>query len=1078
MINSLFGSRSRLSRKIHFVAMFLFIGVAQANAEKFSLNEADAKEVSSQMAVQQTVTVTGMVIDVTGMPMPGVTVMVSGTTNGTSTDALGRYSIKVNSPESVLEFSFVSYVKEKAKVGTRRQIDITLKEDAKQLEEVQVVAYGKQKKASVISSVTTISAKDLKVPSSNLTTAFAGRLSGVIAYQTNGEVGVVGENNNNYFVRGVSTFGASSSPLILIDGIESSKTDLARVQPDDIASFSIMKDATATALYGARGANGVMLVTTKEGTEGKAKVSIRLENTFSAPTSMVELADPITYMKLYNEAVITRNPLGFQPFSPDKIEFTAANRNQYAFPAVDWQKMLFKEMTSNQRSNFSVSGGGKVARYYIGGTYNIDNGALKVDGSNNFNNNIKLKTYQLRSNINLNVTKTTEIAARLSITMDDYTGPIDGGSAMYEKVMKASPVLFPAFYPKTGATAYKTHVMFGNQLNTVTNGYYINPYADMVKGYKEYSQSKVVSSFELKQNLQAITKGLNMRALFSTDRYAFAGVTRAFTPFWYSSSFDPLTDTYTVSSPLNPDSGKEYLDYNPLGESVKTNTYFETAINYDRTFDKVHGVSGMLVATIGNKENSSASSLTSSLPTRNMGVSGRFTYNFDSRYFIESNFGYNGSERFAKKNRFGFFPSLGVGYLISNEKFWQSSLVDVVNKLKLKATYGLVGNDNLSNDANDRFFYLSDVNMSNSSYGYTFGSNFNYSSPGMSINRYADENITWEKSKKLNLGFEIELFGAFELQADYFKDKRSSILMNRADIQSTLGLQTSTVRANVGAAESEGVDMMLDYHKNFKNGLWITSHSTFTFAKSKFTKYEEPDYTATPWRSRIGSSINQSYGFVAERLFVDDYDIANSPSQAAYGKYMAGDIKYKDINKDGLINDNDKVAIGYPTVPEINYGFGVSMGYKVLDFSIFFQGSARSAFFISPSATAPFVSTSSTGAVNQLLKVYADNHWSEDNRNLFALWPRLSDAAVSNNQQTSTWFMRDGTFMRLKNIEAGITVPQKLMKKIGMTSARFYYAGTNLLTFSSFDLWDAEMGGNGLQYPIQKTHTVGLQVSF
>jgi len=1044
-----------------------------------------------QVSAQQSKTVSGVITDETNSGVPGASIVIEGTSTGTVTDFDGKFSIRAGAND-VLVVSFVGYKKHRVKVGDQTTINVLLKSDTQMLDEMQVVAFGKQKKSSVISSISTVDTKELKVPSSNLTSSFAGRLSGVISYQKSGDPS---ENNIDFFVRGVSTMGASSSPLILIDGVESSQTELARLQPDDIATFSIMKDATSTALYGARGANGVMLVTTKEGKEGKAKFSFRIENNTSMPTSKVDFADPVTYMLMHNEATATRinsNPGLEEQYYPEKIENTIAGTNPYVYPAVDWQSMLFKNATSNQRYNFNVSGGSKVARYYVAATYNVDNGVLKVDGTNNFNNNIKLNTYQLRSNVNVNITKTTEVILRLGITMDNYSGPIDGGNGLYRKMVMASPVDFPAYYPKTEDMSHIHHVLFGNK--PYLSGYLLNPYADMVKGYKETTKSTVVSTFEVKQDLNALTKGLTARALFTTNRYATGGASRQYSPYYYNvqkQDYDPVANTYKVTN-LNPLTGQEWLSFSQDLPFVSTTTYAEGAINYDREFNK-HGVNVMLVGYMRNYDVTAnadqiakGTALISTLARRNMGISGRMAYNYDSRYFLEANFGYNGSERFAEENRFGFFPSIGGGWLVSNEKFWQDHLSRTISKLKFKATYGLVGNDNLSNDAADRYFYLSDVSLSNSTYGYVFGQNRNYGMAGVSINRYANADITWELSTKANYGIEIELFNALELQADYFTDNRTNVLMKRSYVPTTLGLTDyDKVRANTGAIKSKGIDLSLDYKKSFRNGLWITSHNTFTYATNKITKIDEPDYSATPWLSREGYSYNQTFGYVAERLFVDEQDINNSPDQkSSFGTVEAGDIKYKDINEDGKIDTYDRVAIGYSTVPEITYGFGVSAGYKGVDFSIFFQGSGRRAFWINPKQTAPFVNASSEtgtyidGAYNQLLQVIADDHWSEGDRDAYALWPRLSTTYINNNVQTSTWFMRDGSFMRLKNLEVGYSFNKKLIRKAYMEQARIYFSGTNLLTFSNFKLWDIEMGGNGLNYPIQKTFNVGLQLSF
>ncbi len=1019
----------------------------------------------------QDFTLTGKVTTADGGPLPGVTITVLGTTRGVITDNDGSYSISVK-PTDKLVFSFIGMDSQIIDVGNQKSVSVVMKEKTEEMEEVTVVAFAKQKKESVLASITTVDVGELKVPSSNLTTALAGRMSGLISYQRSGEPG---EDDASFFVRGVTSFSYARGPLILIDGVEMSSSDLARLQPDDIASFSIMKDATATALYGARGANGVIMVTTKEGREGKAQISFRFENSFSAPTREIELADPITYMKLNNEAIVTRDPVtGVDLYSQEKIEKTASGANPYVYPATNWYNELFKDVTVNQRANFNVSGGGKVARYYIAGTFNQDNGALKVDKKNNFNNNIDLKRYLLRSNVNINITSTTEAVVRLHGTFDDYSGPIDGGSELFSKVMRTDPVLFPAFYAPDDQYRYTSHILFGN----FANGDYINPYADMVKGYKEYSKSLMLAQFEVKQQLNFITEGLFFRGLFSTNRYSFFDVSRYYNPFYYSiGMYDKYADKYSLSR-LNPTGGTEWLSYNPGAKTVNTSTYTEATLNYDKTIGENHDVSGLLVYTMRNYLTGNAETLQLSLPNRNLGLSGRFTYSYGKRYFAEFNFGYNGSERFSEKERFGFFPSAGLAWYVSNEPFWNDQLKKTISKLKLKATYGLVGNDAIGAAA-DRFFYLSEVNLNNSARQYIFGDNFGYVVNGVSISRYENDKITWETSRKLNLGIELGLFNDFEIQADLYSEYRTNILMSRQYIPASMGLQ-ATPQSNVGEASGKGFDFSVDYNHNFRNGVWLTGRANFTYATSEYRVYEDLDNTYTPWLARIGWPVSQQWGYVAERLFVDDMEVLNSPAQT-FGEYMGGDLKYKDINGDDQITSLDRVPIGYPTEPEIIYGFGLSSGFKSFDFSCFFQGLARESFWINATSTAPFIDTDGNSAViskNALLKVYADDHWSEGNRNIHALWPRLSDRVISNNAQTSTWFMRDGAFLRLKSLEMGYSLPESLINRYGMKNMRLYLSGTNLLVFSKFKLWDPEMAGNGLGYPIQRVYNVGLQISF
>lgn len=1007
--------------------------------------------------------VTGRVVDELGEPLPGVTIVVKGTPRGVTTDIDGSFSIDVTLGTE-LEISYIGMEKQIIKVKDSRLKTIVMKTQADELEEVTVVAFAKQKKESVIASVSTVKPTELKVPSSNLTTAFAGRIAGMISYQRSGEPG---EDNADFFIRGVTSFGTGKKdPLILIDGVEMTKDDLARLTTDDIASFSIMKDANATALYGARGANGVILVATKEGEEGKVKVDFRAEGTLSMPTEEVELADPVTYMRLHNEAVRTRNPLTALPYSTTKIVNTEKGLDPIRYPAIDWRDMLFKKNTFNQRYNLNISGGGKVARYYVSAAYNKDTGIIKMDKRNNFNNNIDINKIVLRANVNVNLTKTTEMVVRLHGAFDDYSGPLDGGSELYKKALHTTPVLFQPYYTADEAHQYTKHILFGN----AGEGKYQNPYADMVKGYQEYSRSTMLAQFEAKQKLDFITKGLAIRGLFNINRYSKLGNKNSYKPFYYEYVADPnFPELYQLTA-LNPDSGTEYLAFSKGAREVKSTLYFETALSYNRSFKK-HDVSGLLVYTMRDYTNSGAEELQLALPARNLGLAGRFTYGFDKRYFVEANFGYNGSERFAKKERFGFFPSAGIGWIVTNESFMKPT-EHWLSKLKLKATYGLVGNDQIGDD-DDRFFYLSQVNPNNSGKSFTFGEEFGYSCNGVSISRYADPYITWEIARKLNVGLELNLWDELEFQIDYFQEKRSNILQKRSDIPTSMGLQ-AIPSANVGKAKGGGVDFSVDYNHSFNKNFWISARGNFTYASSKFSVYEEPDYSDTPWLSHVNQKIKQTWGLIAERLFVDEEEVRNSPKQT-WGVYGAGDIKYKDINGDNIIDDRDKVPIGYPTTPEINYGFGISAGlFRDFDFSCFFQGSARSSFWIDAKNTSPFVGSN---APRGLLKYYADDHWSEDSRNIYALWPRLSESVNENNTQTSTWFMRNGAFLRLKTLEVGYTIPQHVTKRIHFNKIRFYVSGTNLFVWSKFKMWDPELAGNCFKYPLQRVFNFGINVN-
>ena len=1027
--------------------------------------------ISSWHLTSQNFLVEGTVEDNEGFPIMGANIIEQqNPLNGAVTDFDGVFKITV-SKNSALNISYVGYVTKTVQVNGNNIIKVVIEEDLKSLDEVTLVAYGKQKKSSVVAAVSTIDPTELKLPTSNLTTSFAGRIAGVIAYQRSGEPG---RDNAEFFIRGVSTFGYARSPLILIDGIETTSTDLARLQPDDISSFSVMKDATATSLFGARGANGVILVTTKEGKEGVVKINVRYEKSYSAATRSLSIADPITYMRLHNEAQTTRNPLSGRIYSLEKILISQdPNRNKMAYPTVNWFDELLEEYTLNSRFNFSLSGGGKIARYYIASTVNTDNGNLRVDPRNNFNNNINFKRVSLRSNINVNLTKSTTLALKFNGNFDDYNGPLDGGAEVYQKALKANPVLYPKYYQPDAQFQNSNHILFGNFGQF---GDYLNPYADLMRGYKDESYNNFLATVEIKQDLDFIAEGLKFRILGNTSRYSFYNLERKYNPFYYSlGNYDFQSDLYTLIA-LNPNQGTEYLDYSEGNKIITNSTYVESAINFDKTIGQKHEFKGMLIGIMRELKYANAGNLQESLPYRNLGLSGRFTYAYDDKYFTEFNFGYNGSERFARSERFGFFPSFGLGWLVTNEKFMEPYL-NTINNLKLKSTYGLVGNDQIGS-ASDRFFYISQVNLNDGSMGSPFGQEFGNYINGISIDRYANDQITWEKARMMNLGIEIGLFNKIAIQADYFREYRSNILMDRAQIPATMGLQ-SPIRANVGEASSDGYEITLDYNDQINDNLFVGFRANFSYADSKYEVYEELDYqnAGLPWRSRIGLNLSQPYGYIAERLFIDEADVANSPLQT-FGNYMAGDIKYKDINNDGIIDINDEVPIGYPTTPKIIYGFGLSSMYKNIDFSFFFQGSAQSSFFIDAYNSSPFIDTYG-GKIgnNALLNAWANDHWSENDRNLYAAWPRLSSQLIDNNNRNSTWWLRDGTFLRMKSIEIGYSLKDKVLTKIGLTSLRFYLTGTNLLTFSKFKLWDVEMGGNGLGYPIQKGYNFGVNLN-
>lgn len=1014
----------------------------------------------SQLTFAQASLVKGQVVDKEGNPLPGVSVLQLGSTNGTITSIDGKYAISNLNENDSLRFSYVGFNNQVIKVGKQTIINVVLLESASALEEVQVVAFQTQKKNSVIGSINTVNPTELKIAPTNLTNALAGKIAGVISYQRSGEPG---QDNAEFFIRGVTSFGYANSPLILIDGLEVTTTDLARMEPDNIASFSIMKDATATALYGARGANGVILVTTKTGKKGKANISVRIENSITSPTMTNNFLGGVEYMELYNKALRTRDPEALLYYSKDKIEGTRNGLNPQIYPNVDWYSELFRSTVQNQKANMSVSGGGEVAQYYLSVSYTDEKGLLKVDKMNNFNNNIDIKRYNLRANIDVNLTKSTKAMVKFYSLIDRYNGPQNDAGSIFSMVMQANPVNFPKYYDKDESTQFVNHVLFGNK----GNGGYPNPYAEMVRGYKDRFSSTTTAQFQLEQDLSMITKGLKLRGMASLNSYSLSEVARGFTPFYYGLK-EVDGESGVIHSVEQISEGTEYLTTGTSYKTANNSFYFEGVAQYNRVFGDKHDIGGLLVGYARELLTDASSDVYSSLPFRNMGISGRTTYAYDERYFVELNFGYNGSEKFSKQNRYGFFPSAGLGWVVSNEKFFTETMKKAVSNLKLKATYGLVGNDAISSN---RFYYLSSVNLNDGGKGHVWGEDFGNSYNGYNINSYANPAVSWEVAEKANFGLELGLFNNVNIQVDYFTENRTNIYMQRDYIPASMGL-TAPIASNIGKAESHGIDGSVDYKVSVNKDLWITSRVNFTYATNQIIENGEPQYPY-PYMSSIGQPMNQPRGLVAERLFIDEQDVLNSPVQYnQMGSYMAGDIKYVDVNEDGKIDDSDMVPIGFPTVPEIVYGFGASLGYKNVDFSFFFQGSGRSSFFIDPTTISPFVKE------RNALQIIADNHWSDENPDPNAFWPRMSVNAVANNEKASTWWLRDGSFLRLKSVELGYSLPEKLLGKMNIEKARFYASGTNLLVFSKFKLWDPEMGGKGLGYPPQRIINVGLNFNF
>ena len=1003
-------------------------------------------------------TVAGTVISsADNQPIVGANIYVEGTNVGTTTDAGGNYKLTVPASAKTVTVSFLGYDTKKISVRDIHLFKlITLADASNKLEDVVVVGFGVQKKESLVGAVQSVKPSDLQTSSSNLSTSFSGKIAGVIAVQKSGEPGADGAN---FWIRGISTFGSGQSPLLILDGVEITNQMLNNIPPETIESFSVLKDATATALYGSRGANGVMIITTKSGRDSeKMTINLRAEFGASAPTRVPKVADGITYMETFNEARTTR---GEKPYySNEKIMGTKLGLDPYVYPNVDWYDMLFKDCTFNQNFNFNMTGGAKKIDYFLNASVYNENGIMRKPEASKFDTNINAQKYLFQANVSADATKTTRVSLKMNTQLHYRHAPIQSVSDLFAYAMTGMPCEFPATLPGEESD---TFVRFGTN-NAWNSGFFTNPYAQLCRGYGDQFRGHFTSALTVNQNLDFITKGLSATGMATFYNRVYSAVYRSFTPFMYQLTDYNIDEAGNYSYTSNStNTGTTYLG-TTRGKDGYRELAFQAKIDYARTFGK-HDVGATIVYMQKERNmNISDEQEYAALPYRQQGLAGRVTYGFDKRYLFEANFGYNGSENFAAGKRFGFFPSVAVGWVISNEPFWKG-IKEQVNLFKLRASYGLVGNDVISKDYADRFPYLTTVDMGQG-YDVYIGNNFERKyGPILSV--YGNPNATWEESRKLDIGVEIGLFDSLNIIFDWFKEKRSGIFMQRTSLPSTFGMSGITPWANIGKVDNSGVDISVDYNKAFSKDLILSLRGTFTYAHNEIVEMDEPKYKWA-YQYKAGHPINSIQCLIAEGLFRDEEEIASSPSQDIYATtypIRPGDVKYRDLNDDKIIDDNDMCWTGNPTVPEIIYGFGFSLKYKGFDCSAFFQGQGKVSILMYNYH--PFATAATPGS--GLMQWIADEHWSEDDPNPKALYPRLSPLWNNNNTKASTLYVRNGKMLRLKTAEIGYTY-----KKM-----RVYVSGTNLLTFAPFKYWDPEKGsGNGLGYPLQRTYNLGFQFNF
>lgn len=992
--------------------------------------------------------VRGRVADAqTGLPIPGASVWVKDTSIGTATNGNGEYSLTVTGQGRTIEAEFLGYTRVQIPLD-RETIDFMLSPLAQGIEEVQVVAFGIQKKESVIGAISSVNPGILVQPTAKISSSLAGHLSGVVAVQRSGEPG----SGADFWIRGMSTFGSGKSPLVIVDGIERA---LDYVDPEDVESFSILKDATATAVYGVKGANGVFLVTTKRGKDSRPRIRMQAETALVAPTQMPEMVNAVQFAELYNEA------LGRDYYTDEAKQKYRDGSDPDLYPNVNWIDQMYKKMARSNRVNASVTGGGSIARYYVSGSFYNEGSILKEDPGQSYESSINYNKFSFRSNVDINISPSTELAVSLANIYETKRAPgtnsddmsINPASVIWEYTFSSSPNAFP--------------VRFSDGRLSEPNDTGFNPWNLMTQtGYRQTFYNTAQAVLGLTQDFSGfLTEGLKANVKFSWDASNTNQISRRGVGEYYYATGRNNDGSLNLTR-KNPDASTT-LGYSSVTSGQRV-FYLEGSLSWNRTFNDTHRL-GALFLYNQKTLNLVTSSQLQSIPFLSQGIAGRLTYDYKNRYFAEANFGYNGSENFAPGNRFGFFPAGAVGWLVSEENFW-SSIKPVVDMFKIRASYGLVGNDQISND---RFSYMETISSVSGHEGYTFGETNDASGTGRRWGRYAKPNISWETSRKFDLGVEISLLHKGRLMLDYFVDRRGGIFLTRQSIPGVAGYSTMPL-SNVGKAVNRGFEAELDWNQRINNDWTVTARGTFTYNRSQVVNNDQPDYLWA-YQSRKGKPIDQQFGLIADGLFSSQEEIDGWATQT-FGPVRVGDIKYVDVNSDGVIDAYDEVAIGRTLTPEIVYGFGASVRWKNLDVSFHFQGVGNTTFFMGGYSVRAF-SANNLRRSNMYEAVY-DKHWSEKNPDPDAMFPRLSISTNANNYRNSTYWQYSNSFIRLKNAEIGYTLPRSVTSKIKMDNVRVYVSGVNLLTFSDWKLWDPEMSsGEGRGYPPQRIINFGLTLN-
>ena len=1012
---------------------------------------------SLQAQENKKLVIKGVVEDALG-PIVGASVVAKNQPGvGAITDLDGRFSLKVG-PYDVLQITFVGYQSVEIPVLSIKDtnnLKVTMKEDNQTIDEVVVTASGVQKKKTLTGAITNVELKHLNAPGANLSNSLAGVVPGIIAMQSSGEPG---ENMSQFWIRGMSTFGAKSGALILVDGVERSFNE---IPVEDIESFSVLKDASATAIYGQRGANGVVLITTKRGEKGKVKINVKAGFDWNTPVKVPEYASGYDWARLANEALVGRyeNPL----YTNEELDIIQHGLDPDLYPNIDWRDLMLKKGAPSYYANISFSGGSDNVRYFVTGRYTGENGRYRTSSSENkYNTNSTYERWNYRANVDMNLTRTTVLSVGVGGWLINRTSPSSGSSDIWSS--------FASYTPLTAPRKWSTGQW------PIVGGMTTPEYQMTQTGYRTIWENKMETNVGLEQELSFITKGLKFNGVFAFDTYNKNTIVREKgEELWSAESMRNGNGNLVLKREANA----KAMSQAKTVEGDKR-YYLQASLDYSRLFADKHrvGAFAMVYQQETSDVNFAEDDLMASIPHRTLAYSGRFTYAYKDKYLTEFNWGYTGSENFEKGKQFGFFPAVSLGWVLSEEPFIKKTM-PWMDQFKIRASYGEVGNDEI---AGRRFPYITLVNTDDNSY--SFGEFTNNSSQGYRIKTMGTPYLTWEVAKKYDIGVDFSFFNSkITGTIDWFLDKRDDIFMKRNQMPLTTGLADQTPMANVGKMKSYGWDGNIAYSQRIGQ-VNLQLRANFTY---QTTDVIDKDEAANElwYKMEKGFQLNQSRGFIALGLFKDQEDIDRSPSQEALSNktILPGDIKYKDVNGDGVITDDDIVPLGYREVPGLQYGIGLSANWKNWGINLLFQGTGKCDFFVGGSGPHAF----HDGKRGNILQVMVDgNRWipkeisgTEATEDPNADWPRLTYTNNNNNNRKSTFWLKERKYLRLRNLEITYDLPQMWTRKFLVSNMRIGFIGQNLFTWAPFKWWDPEgTNESGSSYPINRTYSCYIQFSF